>query len=38
MENIKENQLLLRLIRNLYIFKLFNLYIEKNKISEMGLK
>ena len=29
--NIKENELQLKLVRNLYIFKLFDFYIEKLK-------
>ena len=31
MKNIKENQILLQLVINLYIFKLFNLYINELK-------
>ena len=31
MKNINENQILLQLVRNLYIFKLFNLYINELK-------
>ena len=31
MKNIKKNQIWLKLIKNLCIFKLFNLYIDKLK-------
>ena len=31
MKNIKENQIWLKIIKNLYIFKLFNIYIDKLK-------
>ena len=31
MKNIKENQIWLKLIKNLWIFKLFNLYIDELK-------
>ena len=35
MENIKENQIQLKFVKNLYIFKLFNIYIIKeNKWNE----
>ena len=30
-KNIKENQIQLKLIKNLYIFKLFNFYIDELK-------
>ena len=31
MKNMKENEIKLNLVRNLYMFKLFNLYIEELK-------
>ena len=37
-ENNKENQVQLKLVRNLCILKWFNLYIEELKKSEMSLK